>query len=365
MRINAFQAVFPKLEKITSTDTFFATMREDYNSFREKDFFGKKNEFAIYIYTIQCKHGSYTGLITCTNIQDYLDEKIIKHEQTLKAKEANHLELTRSRNAMVKPVLLTYPPTPSINAWMLQYKSSHTLFLKVPFPQLEEVHFFWQVKEKNAIQNLQALFSAHVPKSYIADGHHRSSTLALLHQQNKSNRYNQLLTAYFATDQLQILAFNRVVRLTDSVRYKQFLAHLEQYCLIKPLDAFHIPKQKNQFTLLYSNHFYQVEWKKSTLDQFSKQAIVLDTRILNEIIFKKIIGIKDPRRDLRVEYIGGPLGLDGLQQKLSEQDNSIGFYLFPTALHEIIQLADLGAVLPPKSTWFEPRMKNALITKEY
>ena len=365
MRINAFQAVFPKLEKISSTDTFFATMREDYSSFRKKGFFDKKKEAAIYIYTIQGKENSYTGFIACTNIQDYLDNKIIKHEQTLKAKEANHLELTISRNAMVKPVLLTYPPTPAINNWLLQYKASLPLFLKIPFPELEEIHFFWQVKEEQAIQKLQELFALHVPKSYIADGHHRTATIALLHQQKTSNSYNQLMTAYFASDQLEILAFNRVVRLSKKRQYEQFLSNLEQYCILQPLESFHPPKQKNEFILLYSNTFYQVQWKKSTLKQFEAQAIILDTMVLNEIIFKKIVGIKDPRRDLRVEYIGGPLGLDGLQESLSKREHSIGFYLFPTALQEIIHLVDLGAVLPPKSTWFEPRMKNALITKEY
>lgn len=369
MHIRPFQAVFPVLEYITSADSFFNTVKEEYPDYYESGFFNKSSQDALYIYQIKQAARTFTGILASAAIQDYLEGHIKKHEHTLADKEQKQLQLLLRRKATVKPVLLTYPSIGIITEWISKYAEANEPFLSVQFESDGQVHQVWEIRDGQEIRLIQDLFEKHVPNAYIADGHHRTSTTALMHQRMQTpegdSPFDLLLCAFFPASEIEILDFNRVVDGLENLPVSVFMGRLAALFDIKILREAAKPTRKHELTMCLEKHWFRLRWRKKVLRRYNEEEVLLDTMLFNELVLRDILGIENVRDDLRIQYIEGPKGADGVEKKAIKSPTTIGFCLPPVTLEELMHIADANLVLPPKSTWFEPRMKNGLIVKDY
>lgn len=369
MHIKPFQAVYPNLDFITSADSFFNSARDEYVEYFDSGFYTKTAQEALFIYRIKGPNRQYTGLIACADIRDYLDGNIKQHEHTLAAKEQQQMQLMLRRRAAVKPVLLAYNRVEAISNWMESYIALRAPFLEIQSEEANECHLIWEVRDGQSVRELQNLFELYVPCSYIADGHHRTSTTSLMYKKSQEGihhgDYHLLLCALFPSSDIDILDFNRVVYGLNGLSDSAFMAHIAQYFDIGFLDAPRKPVRKHEITMLVNREWYSLQWKKPVLQEYLGEQFALDAMLLDEKVLGNILGVEDVRTDQRILYIEGPRGLEGIQQAATRGEEAVAFCLYPVHLEELMKVADAGKVMPPKSTWVEPRMKNGLLVQEY
>jgi len=368
MRIYPFKALHPKLDLISSIDSFFGSVKQDYRDYFQSGFFQKQRQEALYIYEIRGESRTYRGLIGCLDITEYTRGHIKKHEQTLAYKMQKQVALALQRRAAVKPVLLTYPRQENIESWVDRYLEKATgPFFTLSFQAEQTVHSFWQINDSRQISEIQGLFDQALEVAYIADGHHRSAAQAFMFERgierSVNTHINRLLCAFFPPDQLEIHDFNRVVQLGADFSPSLFMARLSRVCHIEILPAARKPRHKHELVMGYGEEWYGLQWKEQVLNMPGQQ-ILPDTQLLNEWVLEKILGIEDVRTDKRIDYVEGPKGLDSLLKKAND-DPGLIFVLYPIQAEAFFQLVDLGIMLPPKSTWFEPRMKNGLLVHSF
>lgn len=369
MNISPFLAVFPNMDYISSPDSFFSTVKQQYPDYVQSGFFKKEQTAAMYIYQIQSKKHSFTGLISCVDVKDYMNRNIKKHEKTLAAKEQTQLQLLIRRNAVVKPILLTYPNINELDKWIAGFIGNKKVDFNICFEEEKQQHYFWAVQKPEDVSFLQKLFLKKIPVSYIADGHHRSSATSLLHQRSLHNpdiaSHDKILCAFFPTSELEVHDFNRVIHNLDDISMAMFMAKLSQVFDIEPINIGEKPTQKHELTMYLHKEWFRLNWRKKTLESYRTESLILDVTLLNEKVLHDILEVKDVRTDPRIEYIEGPKGIKAVVKKVNADSHSVGFFLYPPSLEELMHISDKNEVLPPKSTWFEPRMKNGVIVKEY
>ncbi|MEM1320945.1 MAG: DUF1015 family protein [Bacteroidota bacterium] len=369
MRILPFQAVYPNFDYIASPESFFGAVKYEYPEYKKSGFFNKTAQEAMYIYRIEGQTRNYTGLVACSDIRDYLEGSIKKHENTLASKEQQQMHLMISRDAAVKPVLLTYEDVPEISDLLRQYVKNNAPFYEVQFTLEAQKHIFWEVSDGNILQSLRNLFKTKVTQTFIADGHHRCSTTALMHERMKEKKdkrdYHMLLSAFFSADQLDIHDYNRVVEGLNDYSLTHFMARLSRLFDIEILDTAAKPKQKHELTMFVNREWFGLRWRPEILKTYQNQEIVLDTTMLDELVLRDILHIADIRTDQRIKYVEGPKGLEALRSRVIKNENRIAFCLYPVCLKDLMHIADQDKTLPPKSTWFEPRIKNGLIVQEF
>jgi len=369
MRIKPFQAIFPNVELITSADHFFSAVKADYAEYFKSGFFHKSSREGFYIYQITTPMRTFAGLIASVDIRDYLQGKIKKHENTIAAQEQQQMHYMLQRHAQLKPVILTYRKVEEIENLLKKSLSTARPVLKLFLDKNQEQHSFWEVTEGQIIRQIKDLFQEQVPLTYIADGHHRSSTTALMYRRygrrKTEPRFNSLLAAFFPTDELEIHDFNRVIVGLNELTPAIFMAKISQLFDIELLKEARKPARKHEITMYLEREWYQLCWKKSILEEFKKEPVLLDVHLLNDKVLHGILGIRDVRRDIRLKYVEGPKGLEGVKEKTLKTENRLAFCLYPVTMSDFLSIADAGNVLPPKSTWFEPRFKNGLIVQEY
>lgn len=367
MHIKPFRAVYPRLDYIDDPDAFFGGIREDFSGFHNNSFFKKPEGEVMFIYQIRNAGGRYTGLLACVDIRDYLEGHIRRHEHTLAAKEQKQMEMLLRRKAAIKPVLLAYPRTEAASGWMNRYIAGRGPDFEVFFSSEQERHVFWELSASADIQEIQAVFAAHVPNAYIADGHHRAATAARMYAQSREGSeqggFSRLFCGFFPSSDIAILEFNRVVEGLNGHTAASFINMLSRYCEIERLPGPAKPSRQHEFTMLLGGEWRRLRWKESLLQEHAGERVVLDTSLLNEVVLAGALGITDIRSGQRVHYIEGPKGLGALQDMVGKRDDCAAFCLFPIQLEDMMALADRGRMLPPKSTWFEPRMKNGVVVQ--
>ncbi len=367
MKIFPFQAWYPDFDLIASADSFFGSVREEYVAYKKAGFFNQSAEPALFFYQIKSESRTYTGLMCCTDISEFEKGNILKHEKTLAAKEQKMIQLLVQRKALVKPVLLVYEKVKAINKLILHHIQNNPPLYSTYFDQDKQEHVLWKITDQAILSKIQRLFDKKVKSTYIADGHHRTTTLALLnerlkHKPNKGN-YKQLMVVLFGSDQLDLLEYNRVVEGLNETSPTIFMAKLSNLFNVEILNRPEKPRQKHQITLFINREWYRLTWKSKVLKEFKAKKIILDVHLLNEKVLKGILNIKDVRFDQRIDYVSGTKGLRGLEKATISNKNRIGFYLYPVKVEELMTLADMYQLLPPKSTYFEPRIKNGLLVK--
>jgi len=368
VKIYPFQAVYPDKSLIASEESFFGRVKYDYAEFEESGFFKRTNTEALYVYEIQRGQVRHLGFFACIDISDFDEGKILKHEHTLAANEQKMMQLILHRKAMVKPVLLSYPRREEVHSFLRKVTGRGKAFFELAFKEEKSRHRVWQVSDKADIEFLKTQMATGVPQMYVADGHHRCSTLSMLNKTGKKKgkglSFDRMFTAFFSFDQLQIHEYNRSVDILDKISPTRLMAELSAHCNIRPAKGPFRPGKVGEMGLLINREWYALEWKKKAYRSFPDEATVTDTQMLNTLILEGILGIKDIRNDERIKYVEGIKELEGLLQKTLKTDSRIGFALYPLPMEDFKKIADNGEVLPPKSTWFEPRMKNGILVHE-
>ena len=362
MYIQPFLSFYPKLSQIGHLASFFDAAKERFVGFWEQGLFESIQQPTVFLYQIEVPERLYTGVLACVDIAEYLSGNIKKHENTIQTEQDKQMHLTLERRAAVKPILLTYAEQDKIDHWIGDFMTEHPVFLALDFPHEEQTHRLWAVQEKQAVAALQKLFADLVEHAYIADGHHRMEAMARICQTSSDPAFRQIYCAFFPSRQLDILEFNRIVRLPDLALFLQKLSGLFD---ISILDSASKPSQKHEMTLCTTQGWYRLRWKSAVLSAFWQDEILLDTVLLNEKVLHPLLGIEDPRSDPRISYLDSQKGLSGVENAVRENPNSVVFCMYPIVFEDLAQAIEAGKILPPKSTWFEPRMKNGLIVKRY
>jgi len=361
--ITTFKATLPDLEKIEDTDWFFAQAKEYFPQFMKEGYFRTGQEEVMIVQRVKNPQGEFIGLVACVDIEDYLAGKIVRHELTLEEKERKMMALTKERQALIKPTMLTYLKIQEITDLLLKYAEKYPACYQINF--LNEQHSFHIIDKEKHTKKLARMFKKHLPKVYIADGHHRFATAANLYKKNPKKRY--FLSALFGSDQLEINEFNRIIETLNDHSPKEFIARLKQAFDIIPLSKARKPKRVNEIVMYLSQDWYALRLKEEEIEKLTNYSPAerLDVSVLNRLVIKDILNINDVRSDARVRYVEGTKGLKEIQRKIGKKNNRVGFILYPINGKSFIAVSDNSETLPPKSTFFTPRMRNGFVVQTF
>jgi uncharacterized protein (DUF1015 family) len=313
-----------------------------------------------YIYELAWKGRTQTGLVCVSSVEDYFNDVIKKHEFTRPEKEQDRIDHIRTTKAQTGNVFLACKDLKELDDvfdhWK-KYNNSEYYFTADD----GVVHTIWVVSALATIDVITNLFKEKVPFTYIADGHHRAASAAKVSQAlPDSEDAKYFLTTIFPANQLAILDYNRVAKDLNGLSDEEFLQKLTEAFSVEKADAAVSPKELHQFGMFLNNQWYKLTAKEGS---FKNDPIgVLDVTILQENILDKILGIKDPRTDKRIDFVGGIRGLGELEKRVSSGDMKLAFSLHPVSIQQLFDIADSGQVMPPKSTWFEPKLRDGLLT---
>lgn len=320
-----------------------------------------------YVYSQIMDGRRQTGLVACSNIEDYFNDVIKKHELTRQEKEEDRIRHMETLQAHVGPIFLTYPKHTGVDEIVDSVmQSSEPVYDILTADGIK--HTVWLIKDGDKIARLTEIFDKEIPYTYIADGHHRTASAAKvgqkLKQQNPDHtgteEYNFFLSVLFPDDQLAIMDYNRVVKDLNGHSDEAFLAEVATKFDVQPTAAEVKPAQLHQFAMYLSGKWYSLAAKPAIIK--NDPIGVLDVTILDENILNPLLGIKDVRTDKRIDFVGGIRGLKELQRRVDSGEMKVAFALYPVSLKQLMDIADSGKIMPPKSTWFEPKLRDGLFS---
>lgn len=339
---------------------------ENFQAFQEKGWLVQDAQPCYYIYAQTMNGRTQYGLVVCASVEDYLQGRIKKHELTRRDKEEDRMKHVRVNNANIEPVFFAYPANAQLDALVATYTCNKPLYDFVAPDGFG--HHFWMINDANDINRITSIF-AEMPSMYIADGHHRSAAAALVGaekaQQNPNHKgdeaYNFFMAVCFPDNQLTIIDYNRVVKDLNGMTAEAFLAALETSFVVeeKGIEA-HRPNQLHNFGLYLEGRWYSLTAKPGTYDDNDPIA-VLDVTISSKYILDDLLGIKDLRSDKRIDFVGGIRGLSELSQRVDSGEMKVALALYPVSMDQLIAIADSGNIMPPKTTWFEPKLRSGLV----
>ncbi|MBN8685066.1 MAG: DUF1015 domain-containing protein [Chitinophagales bacterium] len=368
MNIKPFRALLAQFTQIESADAFCGNAKYAFQEYLAAALYERHSADALYIYQIESHRQKHTGLVALNEVEAFFAGKVLKHEKTLSEKEQQQIQLFLEWQSVLKPMLLTHRPVESLHQRLISYTQHHKPVRTARFHKEHQTHRIWAITEPEEIAAIQALFNNNVDQTYIADGHHRTSTMALLHERRHEYPqfdFNHLFCAFFPTDQLDILDYNRVVEAFGALSTSRFWAQLSKIADLEVLDTPRRPTQKHEIVIYLRKEWFALRWKPETVAREQAQrGVVLDANLLNELVLRDILGIQDARTDSRIAYVDGSKGLDGLRKSVKRSKTRIGFMLFPVLFDDMMFMADRGQSLPPKSTYFEPRLKSGALVQD-
>ena len=335
--------------------------RANLEAFIERKLLIRESRPCYYIYQLVMDGKSQTGLVCISSLDDYDNGIIKKHELTRPDKELDRINHIKTTGAQTGNVFLAYRTEAQISKQIEDWKASH--HPAYDFTAEDQVkHIVWVVDDEETIRRLTKWFADLVPYTYIADGHHRAASAAKVsHSQSKSDPAGRFfLTTLFPADQLHILDYNRVVKDLNGMSEGEFLNALERDFFVGKVEKAFAPDQIHEFGMYLNGSWYQLVARQNS---FSKDPIgVLDVTILQNNILDRILAIKDPRTDKRIDFVGGIRGLDELARRVDIGEMKVAFSLHPVTIQQLFDIADMGETMPPKSTWFEPKLRDGLLT---
>ena len=342
---------------------------ENFNKFKDYGWLVPDQEEKLYIYaqSMDLKKWQY-GIVACAWSEDYVNKVIKKHELTRKDKEEDRMKHVRITNANVEPVFFAYPANKKIDDIVAEIIKEKPLY---DFVAKEDGfgHRFWIIDDKKTIDEIVRIFKEEIPSMYIADGHHRSAAAALVGQEKKENNphhtgkeeYNYFMTVIFPDNQLNVIDYNRVVKDLNGLTKEQFLDALKDSFEVNDMGTeIYKPSKLHEFSVYLDGHWYKLNAKNGTYND-SDPIGVLDVTILSNLVLDKILGIKDLRTDKRIDFVGGIRGLGELKRRVDNGEMKVAFALYPVSMQQIINIADTGNIMPPKTTWFEPKLRSGLV----
>lgn len=334
--------------------------KENLNQFISNGIVFQEDHPCYYIYQLVMKGRSQTGLVCVSSVDDYFRDVIKKHEFTRPEKEKDRIEHMRTIRAQTGNVFLAYRDVEAINKLIHDWQEAHQPVYN--FTAADGIqHAIWVVNEQEMIDAISTGFEQHVPCTYIADGHHRAASAAKVSKALPgSPDAGYFLTTIFPASQLAILDYNRVVKDLNGLSAAKFLGVLQDDFYITSSPEPVKPTQLHEFGLYLDGKWYILSSRKGT---WTEDPIgVLDVSILAQNVLDKILDIKDQRTDTRIDFVGGIRGLKELEQRVNSGEMKAAFSLYPVTIEQLFRIADSGKVMPPKSTWFEPKLRDGLLT---
>jgi uncharacterized protein (DUF1015 family) len=310
------------------------------------------------------------GLVGCAGVEDYMNNVIKKHELTRPDKEEDRMKHVRVTNANMEPVFFSYPAKKEIDEIV-------EAFVKNNAPVYDFTaddgfgHHFWVIDQEDIINNLVALFEQ-LPSTYVADGHHRTAAAALVGNEKKEKNinhngkeeYNFFLAVHFPDDQLTIIDYNRVVKDLNGLSKEAFIEKLKNsFSLENKGKEIYKPAKLHEFSMYLDGEWYALEAKSNTYND-NDPIGVLDVTILTNEVLSPVLDIQDLRRSKRIDFVGGIRGLGELSKRVDSGEMAVAFALYPVSMQQLIDIADSGNIMPPKTTWFEPKLRSGLVVHD-
>lgn len=366
-----YHIIKPEIDFPVGTDehdpAVYGKAVENFRMFQEKGWLVQDDKENYYVYAQTMKGKTQYGLVVCAYVPDYLDGVIKKHELTRRDKEEDRMKHVRVNNANIEPVFFAYPDNAELDAIVARYAARKPEYDFIA-PGDGFGHTFWVIDEKEDIDRITALF-AEMPALYIADGHHRSAAAALVGAekaaQNPEHRgdeeYNYFMAVCFPASQLTIIDYNRVVKDLNGLTAEQFLSALaKNFAVEEKGEDIYKPTSLHNFSLYVAGKWYSLTAKSGTYDD-NDPIGVLDVTISSNLILDEILGIKDLRSDKRIDFVGGIRGLEELKRRVDSGEMAMALALYPVSMKQLMDIADTGNIMPPKTTWFEPKLRSGLI----
>ncbi len=341
--------------------------RENFHKYIEKGWLIQDTKECLYIYAQTMNGRTQYGLVGCAGVEDYMNNIIKKHELTRKDKEEDRMKHVRINNANIEPVFFTYRAVKEIDEIVADVVKNHA-------PVYDFVaadgfgHHFWVIEDDVTIAKLLSLYNA-IPNTYVADGHHRTAAAALVGNEKRRNNpnhngteeYNYFLAVNFPDNQLQIIDYNRVIKDLNGLTQEEMMEKLNKTFIIEDKGAdIYKPNALHNFSMYINGHWYSLTAREGTYDD-NDPIGVLDVTVLSKLVLDEILGIKDLRTDKRIDFVGGIRGLGELKKRVDSGEMKVAFALHPVSMKQLLDIADTGNIMPPKTTWFEPKLRSGLV----
>lgn len=335
--------------------------KDNLDAFIQREVLFRENKPCYYIYRLVMNNKSQTGLVCTSSVDDYENDIIKKHEFTRPEKEQDRINHISATGAQTGNVFLAYKNVPEIDAliekWQAEKKPVYDFVADDGIS-----HTVWVINDDKTIAAITQLFSEAVDNTYIADGHHRAASAAKvrLTAAGDTEGANYFLTTLFPASQLRILDYNRVVKDLNGLSKETFLKRIAEKFDVAPASTAFAPQRLHDIGMYINGQWYTLTAKTGTYT--TDPVGVLDVTILQNNLLNPVLGIKDPRTDQRIDFVGGIRGLAELEKRVNSGDMQVAFSLYPVSIQQLFDIADSGMVMPPKSTWFEPKLRDGLLT---
>ena len=339
---------------------------ENFKAFQKNGWLVQDPEEHYYIYAQTMNGRTQYGIVVAASVRDYMEGRIKKHELTRRDKEEDRMKHVRINNANIEPVFFAFPDNAELDDIIKTVTAGK--------PEYDFVapdgfgHHFWVISDKNLIDRVTKAFAA-IPYLYIADGHHRSAAAALVGDEKAKNNpnhrgdeeYNDFLAVAFPASHLKIIDYNRVVKDLNGLSPAEFLEKLEKnFVVIEKGEEVYTPNALHNFALYLEGRWYSLTARPGTYDDQDPIG-VLDVTISSDLILRDIIGITDLRTDKRIDFVGGIRGLGELKRRVDSGEMAFALALYPVSMDQLMAIADTGNIMPPKTTWFEPKLRSGLV----
>ena len=365
-----YHIIKPEIDFPAGTDEHapevYSKAVENFNKFQAEGWLRQDAKEQYYVYAQTMDGRTQYGLVVCANVDDYLNGVIKKHELTRRDKEEDRMKHVRVNDANIEPVFFAYPEDKELSEIMATAAKGAPEY---DFTAPDGFgHHFWVISDEAVIARVTELFSK-IPYLYIADGHHRTAAAALVGaekaKQNPNHRgdeeYNYFLAVCFPDSHLKIIDYNRVVKDLNGMSDDEFLKKLEKNFVVeKKGPEIYAPSKLHNFSIYLSGCWYSLTAKPGTYND-SDPIGVLDVTISSNLILDEILGIKDLRSDKRIDFVGGIRGLGELSRRVDSGEMRVALALYAVSMRQLIDIADTGNIMPPKTTWFEPKLRSGLV----
>lgn len=344
----------------THSKEVYVKAKENLEAFINRPVLFTESKPCYYIYQLVMDGKSQTGLVCCSSLKDYENGLIKKHEFTRPEKEQDRIAHIKTTGAQTGNVFLAFRDVDDLNEIINKWKTEKSPVYNFSADDGVQ-HTVWVISDEKIIEKITSLFKTKVPCTYIADGHHRAASAAKVYSDLGSNEQaGYFLTTLFPAEQLHIMDYNRVVKDLNGLSKEEFLDRINKNFSVEDVKDAYAPKYAHNFGMYLGGKWYGL----SALDgSFSTDPIgILDVSILQNNLLEPILGIKDQRTDKRIDFVGGIRGLKELEKKVNSREWAVAFSLYPVSIQQLFDIADTDNVMPPKSTWFEPKLRDGLFT---
>ena len=343
----------------------YGEAKSQYQRFKIKGWLVQDLDPHYYVYAQTMNGRTQYGLVVGAWVDDYLEGRIKKHELTRRDKEEDRMKHVRTLNANMEPVFFAYPHRDDLDAIVAEVTKGEPEYDFVAAPEGFR-HTFWVIEDKKTMDRITEIF-AQIPAMYIADGHHRSAAAARVGEELKGPNTKEsdfFLAVCFPDNQLNIIDYNRVVKDLNGLTDEEFLEALKEDFIVEDKGSdIYKPNALHNFSLYLGGTWYSLTAKEGRYDDHDPIG-VLDVTISSKLILDKILGITDLRSDKRIDFVGGIRGLGELKKRVDSGEMKVALALYPVTMQQIIDIADSGNIMPPKTTWFEPKLRSGLVIHE-